>query len=415
MKKLLAILLVCAMAFALVAACADDTPPAPADPTPAAEATPAPADPTPEPDGNDDADVPDEQEDPPAADDADLGDLRIALVGHGPASLQFDGSFNEGAWMGILEFLDNNGLPHGTHANWFQAHEANDEARIDVMIDAIETWGANILVLPGFHFAASVYTAAGLFPDVMFVAIDYTPSPGPTPSNVVSILYAEEQSGFLAGYATVMEGYRELGFMGGVAVPAVVRFGHGFIEGAEFAAAELGLDAGEVTINYHYLGAFGPDPATTTMANSWYAAGTEVIFVAAGLAWQSVAPAASDNNAWVIGVDTDQSLLPGVDTSMFLTSAMKSLAVSVYDMLADFTDGTFRGGSDLLFDATNNGVALPMANSHFQNFTQAQYEAIFAQLAGGAILVSTTLPGEGESPDPNGLIDFDLVTVNFIG
>jgi len=342
---------------------------------------------------------------------ADASDeIKIALVGHGPASLQFDGSFNEGAWMGILEFLNARGLDANTHASWFQAHDANNEARVDVLTDAVETWGAGILVLPGFHWAAAVYTAANLFPDAMFVVIDTLTDPGPTPANVVTISYAEAQSGFLAGYAVVMDGFRDLGFMGGVAVPPVVRFGHGFIEGAEYAAQELGLAAGEVTISYHYLGDFAPNPATTTMANSWYAGGVEVIFVAAGLSWQSVAPAASDAGAWVVGVDTDQSLLPGVDVSMFLTSAMKALAVSVNDMLNDYADGGFRGGSDLLFDASNNGVALPMANSKFRHFTQAQYDAIFAKLANGSVVPSTTItPTVAEAN-----LNIQLVTVNFI-
>ena len=232
MKKLLAILLICAMAVALVAACADDTPDTP---------------------------------DTPAATDAGI---RVALVAHGPESIQFDGSFNEGSWNGILDFMSQQGLDPATNANFFQAHAADDEARVDIMSDAIE-WGADILVLPGFHFAASVYTAANLFPDTMFVVLDTTTDPGPTPANVVTIVYAEEQSGFLAGYGVVMEGFRDIGFMGGIAVPAVVRFGHGFVEGAELAAQELGLAPGEVTISYHYIGGFAPSPEVQTMAAAW--------------------------------------------------------------------------------------------------------------------------------------------------
>jgi len=278
------------------------------------------------------------------------------------------------------------------------------------MSDAIE-WGADILVLPGFHFAASVYTAANLYPDTMFVVLDTMTDPGPTPSNVVTILYAEEQSGFLAGYAVVMDGFRDLGFMGGIAVPAVVRFGHGFVEGAEFAAQELGLAPGEVTISYHYVGAFAPSPEAQTMAYSWYASGTEIIFVAAGRVWDSVRTAAeAGDERWVVGVDVDQS----GDSPVFMTSAMKALGVSVYDMLTDFVNDSFRGGSDLHFDATVNGIGLPMANSHFREFTQSQYDAIFAQLVDGSIVVSTVLPAEGASTDPHTMIDFDLVTVNFI-
>jgi basic membrane protein A len=244
----------------------------------------------------------------------------------------------------------------------------------------------------------------------MFVVLDTTTDPGPTPANVVTILYAEQQSGFLAGYAVVMDGFRDLGFMGGIAVPAVVRFGHGYIEGANFAARELGLAPGDVSINYHYIGAFAPSPEVATMAGAWYAGGTEVIFAAAGGAGFSVISAAEGAGTWMVGVDVDQS---GA-SSVVLTSAMKALAVSVIDMLTDFNNGAFRGGSDLLFDAGINGVALPMENSRFSSFSQSQYSAVLSQLASGAVVASTVLPEPGGTTNPNDLISFDLVTVNFI-
>jgi len=384
MKKILAIAIALVMMFAIVA-CGNGGTTTP----PATEAPPTDV-------GNDsNGDT-----------DSDFDDLRIALVAHGPESIQFDGSFNEGAWTGITSFLGTHGLDPNVHARFFQSHAPDDEARVDVMIDAIDAWGANILILPGFHFAESVYTAANLYTDTMFVVLDTRTDPGPTPSNVVTILYAEEQSGFLAGYAVVMEGYRQLGFMGGIAVPAVVRFGHGFLEGAEYAAQSLGLEPGDVTVNYHYIGGFAPNPAVTTMAGSWFAAGTEVIFAAAGGAGFSVIAAAEDAGKWVVGVDVDQSGASDV----VITSAMKALAISVDDMLTDFVNDAFRGGSDLLFDASLNGVALPMENSHFQNFTQAQYDAIYAQLANGTIVVTTTVTSTVAEANLN----LDLVTLNEI-
>ena len=336
--------------------------------------------------------------------------IKVALVAHGPQSIQFDGSFNEGSWNGIIAFLNSRGLDPNEHARFFQAHEADDVARVDVMSDAI-SWGADILIMPGFHFAASVAEAQDLFPDTMFVVLDVRPNfGGPEAANTVSILYAEEQSGFLAGYATVMDGFRDLGFMGGVAVPAVVRFGHGFIEGAEHAANELGLASGDVTINYHYIGDFAPNPAVTTMAGSWYAGGTEVIFAAAGGAGFSVIAATEDAGTWMIGVDVDQA----GDSPRVLTSAMKALAVSVNDMLTELVNGEFRGGSNLHYDASVNGIGLPMENSRFSSFSMAQYNAIYAQLANGSIVVSTTLPADGGSTNPNDLITITDVVVNFI-
>ena len=315
-------------------------------------------------------------------------DIRIALVAHSPESILDDGSFNAGAWQGILDFAREHGLSttRGESIEFFQPSTATDEARIDLVENAIENFGANIVVLPGFHFVASSYRMQEYFPDVKFVLLDASPA-GAISSNLVAIHYAEEQSGFLAGYAAVMDGYRSLGFMGGAAVPAVVRFGHGFIQGAEYAASALGLGAGDVTIRYHYIGGFAPDPAVTTHAGSWFATGTEVIFAAAGGAGFSVIAAAEAANASVIGVDVDQA----ADGDVVVTSAVKGLATSVHDMLNDFQNGTWRGGRELMFDAAVNGIGLPMATSRLQNFTQAQYDAIFAQLANGSVTVSNSL------------------------
>jgi len=200
-------------------------------------------------------------------------------------------------------------------------------------------------------------------------------------------LYAEHESGFLAGYAAVMDGYRELGFTGGVPVPAVVRFGHGFIQGAEYAAASLGLPEGEVSIRFHYFGGFAPAPEHVAFAQAWFAAGVEVIFAAAGGAGGSVISAAEAAGGYVIGVDVDQS----GDSDVVITSAMKALANSVYNLLGHYAVGTFPGGRIEMFDAASDGVALPMENSRFRQFTQAQYDAIFAQLASGAVVVNNSL------------------------
>lgn len=355
MKKLLAILLACAMIFVFIAACANGG-------------------------------------------GADDDDLRVALVAHGPASILEDGSFNEGSWNGIANFLAANGYDttRGVHREFFQAHEASDEARIDVMDDAINVWGAQILILPGFDFAGAVYQAQDLFPDAKFVILDARPNFGPyEAANTISILYAEDEAGFLAGYAAVMEGFTELGFLGGRAVPAVVRFGHGFILGAEYAAGELGLSAGDITVTYAYADQFAPDPRFVTMAGSWFAAGTEVIFAAAGGVGFNVFEAADAADAWAIGVDADQS---GASPRV-ITSAMKGLDVSVYDMLTDFVAGTFRGGNSLFYSASNNGVGLPLESSRFSNFTQSQYDAIFAQLADGSISLGVDSGAQMPSED----------------
>ena len=334
-------------------------------------------------------DVDDNDED--TGDDADVnggdGDVNVFLIAHSPDSILDDGSFNQGAWDGIQRFVADN---PGTEYSFLQPHDASDEARLDLIEDAIDA-GANILVLPGFHFENALYNAQDIFPETTFVLLDASPRDeegnARVESNVAAIHYAEEEAGFLAGYAAVVEGYRDLGFMGGIAVPAVVRFGHGFIQGADHAAESLGLDEGEVEINFMYLGGFAPDPAHTTTAAAWYAAGTEVIFVAAGGAGGSVMSAAEGEDASVIGVDVDQAHL----SDSVVISAIKGLDVSVYDMLVDFAGGSFNGGNEIRFDASNNGIGLTLESSRFDNFSQAEYDNIFEALRDGEIDVNPSL------------------------
>jgi len=184
-----------------------------------------------------------------------------------------------------------------------------------------------------------------------------------------------------------VEGLRDLGFVGGAPIPPVIRFGHGFIQGAEHAAAALNLEPGSVQINYTYVGGFAPDPAHVVTASSWFVGGTEVIFAAAGGVGFNVFEAAGQVGGLAIGVDSDQS----IHSDTVITSALKAVDVSTYDMLTDILNGSFRGGRTHIYDATLDGVGLPMNTSRFNNFTQAQYDAIFNQIATRAISISDSV------------------------
>ena len=394
MKKILALAIALLIAFAACAP-ADDPPAAtPEPPPPAVEAAdPEPEAPAPE---------PGEAEDEPAAEQpAEWDGIPLALVtDYGTID---DGSFNQGSWEGVVQYALPRGIPH----QYIQPAAVSDAAYLDAIELAI-IGGAQLIVTPGFLFQASVYEAQSLFPDVKFVLIDSQPvgPDGPyVASNTVAVLYAEHESGFLAGYAAVMEGHRNLGFIGGIAVPAVVLFGTGFVEGAEYAAGVLGLSPGEVTVRYAYAGTFSPSPEVQTMAASWYADGIEVIFAAAGGAGFSVMAAAEAAGAYVIGVDIDQS---GASPTV-ITSALKGLSASVYSVIEDFFAGNFPGGQAKLFDASLDGVSLPMETSRFQNFTQAQYDEIFGRLARGEITLSTTI-----GPEAHLQLNLSLVIVDSV-
>lgn len=290
-----------------------------------------------------------------------------------------DKSFNQGAWEGLKKYAEENGISY----KYYQPQEGTTDSYIETIGLAIEG-GAKLVVCPGFLFEEPVYTVQKQYPDVHFILMDGEPHDADynyeTAENVMPILFQEDQAGYLAGYAVVKDGYTKLGFMGGMAVPAVIRYGYGFVQGADAAAQELGVD---VEMMYNYTGNFSATPEAQAMAASWYQNGTEVIFGCGGQVGNSVMAAAEEAGAKVVGVDVDQS----GESDTIITSAMKKLSVSVYDGIKAYYDGSFPGGKTTVFTAENDGVGLPMETSKFEKFTQADYDALFAKLQGGEITI----------------------------
>ena len=326
-----------------------------------------------------------------------------------------DKSFNQGTWDGIVEFAEENNLTY----KYYKPTEVSKDAYV-AAIDLAVTGGAKLVVTPGFLFESAIYVAQAKYPEVIFVLIDGVPHPGDysvftVADNTRSILFKEHESGFLAGYASVMEGFTKLGFVGGIAVPAVVRFGIGYVAGAYYAAKELGL-ASTLTdpVNgfqfaanrYAYAGGFAPSDDVKNLAASWYSTGTEIIHVAAGGAGNSVMAAAEEGvNKWVVGVDIDQAS----QSDTVITSALKALGVVVQQALQEYVDGDFEGGEILTLGAKESAVGLPFETSLFETFTLAQYNAVLAKVVNGTVVVPSsvaelvTFMGTVNYPVPAGL------------
>lgn len=316
-----------------------------------------------------------------------------------------DKSFNQGAWEGLKRYADENSITY----KYYQPQEGTTDSYLETIGLAIEG-GAKLVVCPGFLFEEPIYLAQDQYPDVHFILLDGEPHSGDyaeykTNDNVMPILFKEDEAGFLAGYAAVKEGYTKLGFMGGMAVPAVIRYGYGFAEGADVAAAEMGIDGVEVM--YNYTGAFEATPEAQSMAASWYQNGTEVIFGCGGAVGNSVMAAAQEKNAKVIGVDVDQSF----ESETVITSAMKQLSNSVYDGIKAFYDGSFPGGKTSVFTAANAGVGLPMETSKFETFTAADYDAIYKKLVDGEFTL--TEPSQ-DNNNPTVDLKLEKTTINFV-
>ena len=318
-----------------------------------------------------------------------------------------DKSFNQGTWEGIKAWCAANGRgTEGEDYQYYKPVEATTDAYTAMIEQAIND-GHKIIVTPGFLFEEPIYNVQDKYPDVAFILIDGNPhnadySTYKTAANTVGILFSEEQVGYLAGYAAVKDGNTKLGFLGGQAVPAVVRYGYGFVQGAEAAAAELGV---KVDMMYNYTGGFDATPEAQAMAAGWYKAGTEVIFACGGSVGNSAMAAAEQNNGKVIGVDVDQS----AESSTVISSAMKGLAESVAQMLDAYYAGEFPGGQNLTLGAADNAVGLPMDTSKWASFSQADYDALYESLANGSI----TLKKDTDAETPTGL-GCENVNVQFI-
>ena len=364
MKKILALLLAAVMVLSL-AACGGNT--TPATEAPVADATDAPV-----------------VEATDAVETAAI--TKVALVTD--VGTIDDESFNQACWQGVENWCGANGIEYV----YYQPTEDSTDARVLSIGQAIAE-GADTIVMPGYLFGATLTMVMEEYPEVNFIAVDvaagdltldYTTYYDPT-ANVACLTFSEEQAGYLAGYAAVKDGYTKLGFLGGMAVPAVIRYGFGFVQGADAAAAELGT---EIEINYTYGGQFAGSPEITAKMEGWYQAGTEIVFACGGGIYTSALEAAEKNNGKVIGVDVDQYYI----SELIVTSAMKQLQNVTETVLEALNTGAWEtyGGKITNFSlAEGEYVGLPTAAESWRlaNYTVEDYEALKAQVADGSIVV----------------------------
>ena len=415
MKKYLALLLVLVMVLSL-AACASK----PAETTDEPEQTttePAPAEET-----KDEEPAPAEEtkEEETTEEPADNTEYAVAMItDYGDIT---DQSFNQTTYEACKAFCEDNGVEF----SYFKPAGDNTADRVAMIEKAVDE-GYNVIVMPGYAFGGAIVEAAPEFPDVKFIALDvakgdlleagvakagesydYNPDNWDLEkyvdmSNVYCAIYQEELCGYMAGYAAVKLGYKSLGFLGGMAVPAVIRYGYGFVQGVDAAAADLGLS--DVTVKYVYGGQFFGDADITAVMDTWYAGGTEVVFACGGGIYTSAVDAAKKANGKVIGVDVDQAGVianyAGVD-GLTVTSAMKGLYPATYDTLNDvIINGNWANyvgkiatlGLVSADDPEANYVQIPMGEGTqwSDSFTQDDYKAMVADMYNGVITVSNDI------------------------
>ena len=311
-----------------------------------------------------------------------------------------DQSFNQTTYEGCKEFCEANGVDF----KYYKPAGDSTAERV-AMVDAAVADGYNVVVMPGYAFGETITQVADLYPDVKFVALDvsqgdlgdYT-----LPENVTCAVYQEELCGYMAGYAAVKLGYTKLGFLGGMAVPAVVRYGYGFVQGADAAATELGAD---VSVNYVYGNQFSGDADITAYMDTWYANGTEVVFACGGGIYISAAEAAAKVGGKVIGVDVDQAaIIDAYGEGMTVTSAMKGLAPTVKAILGELilndNWAEYAGQINTLglvsgTDVESNYVQIPYESTQWSDsFTKEDYAALVAAMFDGTVTVSNNTETE---------------------
>ena len=354
---------------------------------------------------------PDTQEPDNSGNDAEITYKVAMITDYGDIT---DQSFNQTTYEACKAFAEANGVDF----QYFKPAGDNTADRVAMIESAIDQ-GYNVIVMPGYAFGAAIAETAPKFEDVKFIALDV--SAGDlgegfvVPANLYCAVYQEELCGYMAGYAAVKLGYKNLGFLGGMAVPAVQRYGYGFVQGVDAAAAELGLT--DVKVNYAYGNQFYGDADITAAMDTWYAGGTEVVFACGGGIYTSAVDAAKKvEGAKVIGVDVDQAGVianyaagEGADAAtvegykaLTVTSAMKGLYPATYDTLTDvIVNGNWEKYSakiDTLGlvsadDPTANYVQIPMESTQWADgaFTQDDYKALVKAMFDGTLTVSNDI------------------------
>ena len=342
-----------------------------------------------------------------------------------------DQSFNQTTYEACKAFADANKIEF----SYFKPAGDNTADRVAMIESAVDE-GYNVIVMPGYAFGGAIVEAAPQYKDVKFIALDvakgdlleagvaakgetydYDPDNWDLAtyvdmSNVYCAVYQEELCGYMAGYAAVKLGYKNLGFLGGMAVPAVQRYGYGFVQGVNAAAEEMGLT--DVKVNYVYGGQFFGDADITAKMDTWYAGGTEIVFACGGGIYTSAVDAAKKvEGAKVIGVDVDQAGVianyaagEGADQAtidgykaLTVTSAMKGLYPATYDTLTDvIINGNWANYAGKIAtlglvsadDPTLNYVQIPMDSTQWADgaFTQDDYKALVKAMFDGELTVS---------------------------
>jgi basic membrane protein A len=208
----------------------------------------------------------------------------------------------------------------------------------------------DLIIANGFLMGEATATVAKRFPDANLAIIDFPQAAmKDKPTNVQGLLFRENEAGYLVGYLAGLYGkdndVKTVSSVGGQKVPAVENFIAGYDAGAKAGNPEVETLSG-------YSQDFVDQAKCKELALDQISRGAGVVFAVAGQCGLGAIDAAKEQDVKAIGVDADQAYLG----QHVITSAVKRVEVAVFEAAKAMQDGTFKGGSDRVFDVKTDGV-----------------------------------------------------------
>ena len=250
-----------------------------------------------------------------------------------------DQSFNDAAYAGFEKAEKDFGIGGRDIEPQDGESDADKVQRLDTLAKA----GYNPIIGVGYSYAPAVKEVAAKYPKITFGIIDDNEV---TASNVVDMVFAAEQSSYLAGVAAASATKKDhIGFIGGVDIPLIHTFEAGFDQGAKSVNPKIKIESQYLTQTAAEGGFSSPDKGKTA-AQGQIDAGADVIYHAAGLSGQGVIEAAATAKVWAIGVDSDQYEQDALAKykDYILGSALKNVGGAVYDLVKSVYEGKPESG-----------------------------------------------------------------------
>ena len=326
--------------------------------------------------------------DAPVVDNGELKEVYVFIRDRG--DLSYWDSMAEGADRSVTDYAD--------RANVHVVETTADlQANLQAMYEAADA-GAD-LIITASDFKDNLVEVANEFPDTAFTIISEDVIDQCENGNVYGVDFATSQAAYLGGIvAADLADSGVVGFIGGMDESLVIQeFLWGYIQGAKAYNPDI-------KIVYNYVGAWNdPDTAKTQAMTQYNDAKADVIFACAGGSGNGVHNAAGEADKYVIGVDSDQSLLYADDEtirSKFATSVVKEVGNAVYNVIGEWLDnGELPYGEYEILGLADGAVGIvegDVLNGLLSDEGKAALEAAKAGIADGSVEVKSAL---GKSQD----------------